>query len=352
MSSWPAIPLAPWADRQLEIIADLTGDRQMAAISGQTLMAERAVINRFALPGRVSSGGGCAIVQARNGTVALNLSRPEDLEMLPALFKVDTVSDVGEHMAKVSAADVVAQGRLLGLAIAQFDEEPPSPACAITALGDVKSARVSEPRVVDLSSLWAGPLAARLLRLSGAQVIKVETANRPDGMRAGDPEFYDRLNEGKGKRSIDLKHELGREELLALIAKADIVIEAARPRALLQLGIDADALVRAQPGLVWVSITGHGILGEAANWIGFGDDCGVAAGLSRALHDMTGNTGFVGDAIADPLTGIYAARRVLELLEMGQGARVVVSMSGVVAKAMDETGTDLVDELRDWAAEC
>lgn len=77
---------------------------------------------------------------------------------------------------------------------------------------------------------------------------------------------------------------------------SDIVIEAARPRALAQLGINAAAIVRATPGLVWITITGHGAEGDAAGWVGFGDDCGVAAGLSVALRAAGGTPGFVGDA--------------------------------------------------------
>jgi crotonobetainyl-CoA:carnitine CoA-transferase CaiB-like acyl-CoA transferase len=94
--------------------------------------------------------------------------------------------------------------------------------------------------------------------------------------------------------------------------------------------------VNAVPGLVWITITAHGIAGDAANWIGFGDDCGVAGGLSAALRDATGEIGIVGDAIGDPLTGIYAARMALEQRRRGTGARLVVSMSGVAALALTE----------------
>ena len=293
---------------------------------GQTLLGERAMLNGFRVPGRISAGGGCRIYDTLDGHVALNLSRPSDVELLPALFRRDAVGDVVSAMAGVRSKEVVAQGRILGLAIASFDEAPERPAiCQVSTGREVKSGVAL--RVVDLSSLWAGPLAAHLLQLGGAEVIKVESRNRPDSMRDGDPALFALLNQGKAQIALDLRDGQDRDELLALIRSADIVIEAARPRALLQLGIDADALVRTVPGLRWLTITGHG----HPDWIGFGDDCGVAGGLSRALFDATGKIGFVGDAMADPLTGIFAA---LAALRQTTSGRSIISMSGVVAQAM------------------
>jgi crotonobetainyl-CoA:carnitine CoA-transferase CaiB-like acyl-CoA transferase len=209
------------------------------------------------------------------------------------------------------------------------------------------------PRVLDLSALWAGPLASHLLWLAGAEVIKVESRTRPDAMRKGDGQLFALLNQGKASVVLDFATIEGRNALHSLIAQADIVIEAARPRALAQLGIDADAIVRTTPGLVWLTITGHGAMGEAANWIGFGDDCGVAGGLSAALRAATGRPGFVGDAIGDPLTGIRAAGTAWANWASGKGGRFGLSMRGVVGEALAETRSDgaaLDRALVGWAA--
>jgi crotonobetainyl-CoA:carnitine CoA-transferase CaiB-like acyl-CoA transferase len=207
--------------------------------------------------------------------------------------------------------------------------------------------------VIDLSALWAGPLATSILQRAGAEVVKAESRTRPDSMRTGDPALFARLNGGKASVALDLRDPADRDRLIALIRRAQIVVEAARPRALGQLGIDADALVREVPGLVWISITGHGIAGEAGDWIGFGDDCAIAGGLSAALHRATGAIGFVGDACADPLTGIHAARAALARYRSGTGAHLVLSMSGVVAEALaSETRRDpqaLTRTLHQWA---
>jgi CoA-transferase family III len=349
------VPLTGWADAQLAELAGVTGSAKIAALDGARLLGERAGLNGFKVPGRTSAGGGCRMFEALDGTIALNLSRVDDRELLPALlgdagFDITDSNAAAALIATRPVAELIERGRMIGLAIGGLDEVAASPASAITA---TSSQRVStdRPLVIDLSALWAGPLAAHLLWLSGAEVIKVESVNRPDSMRHGDPALFALLNHSKANVALDLRVAADRAALIALIRRADVVIEAARPRALLQLGIDAEALVREVPGLVWISITGHGAVGEAANWIGFGDDAAVAGGLSAALRDVTGQVGFVGDAIGDPLTGIYAAKLGATSLAAGQGARHIVSMSGVVAAAI--AGVDQAElhgELATWAA--
>lgn len=339
MTAPAAIPLSGWADAQLKAMAALTGSPDIAALSGATLLGERAALNGFAIPGRISAGGGCRLFDARTGHVALSLARPDDRDLLPALFgdaavNSDDDEELAQRLTRADAAEIVARGRALGIAIAALDERPASSACAETVRGLAARASPRRPLVIDLSALWAGPLAAHLLGRAGADIVKVESSNRPDRMRQGDPALFARLNQHKASLALDLRIAPQRDALLALIRRADIVIEAARPRALLQLGIDADALVHEVPGLVWMTITGHGVAAEAANWTGFGDDCSVAGGLSAALLSATGAVGFGGDACADPLSGILAARMALEQRQRGMGARLVVSMSGVVAEAL------------------
>ena len=346
------IPLSNWADAQLAELARVTGFEAIAALDGATLLGERAALNRFKVPAQTSAGGGCRMFEALDGTIALNLSRVDDRELLYALVGGDGFDTGDDHVVAIQiaarpVADLIERGRSLGLAIAGIDEIVASPASNTTAMG-YQRVRPGRPLVIDLSALWAGPLASHLLWLGGADVIKVESRNRPDSMREGDTALFGFLNQGKANVALDLRNGEDRAALLTLIRRADVVIEAARPRALLQLGIDADALVRAVPGLVWVTITGHGAEGEAANWIGFGDDTAVAGGLSAALRKATGQIGFVGDAIGDPLTGIYAAKLVAAVLATGQGARHIVSMSGVVAEAI--AGEDRAALHRDLAA--
>ena len=315
------------------------------------------------IPGRTSAGGGCHLFDAAGDRVALNLARPADRELLPALFETDALDtqDPAAIAARISASDastLVTRGRSMGLAIASELEIPPAPANACVELvrgNPATGAPRAAPRVLDLSALWAGPLAGHLLWLAGAEVVKVESRTRPDVTRNTHPAFYALLNQGKASVVIDLRDAADRQALLALIATSDIVIEAARPRALAQLGIDAAELVRTMPGLVWVTITGHGASGEAGGWVGFGDDCGVAGGLTAALRSASGgHTGFVGDAIADPLTGMFAAALAWNAWASRRGGRFGASMSAVVAScladAREKDSAVLESSLRNWSA--
>src|SRR3546814_9453555 len=94
---------------------------------------------------------------------------------------------------------------------------------------------------------------------------------------------------------------------MGLSGRADSVNESSRPRALRQLGIEAEKRVCSRPGLTWIAISGYSRTVPEEDWIAYGDDAGAASGLSALLHRTTGQWAFVGDAIADPLTGIHAA---------------------------------------------
>ena len=350
-----------WAEAQLQAFASITDIK--LPFTAEALLTERARINAFPPPSQTSSGGGCHLYRTRDGAIGLNLARPDDRDLLPAFFGVELDQDSSSPVVasqrprpqgrgwergagaefRIAALiqdsaeiELVVRGREMGLAIAGLreDRSQASPAIDHTLANTVSRPANRSPRIIDLSALWAGPLATRLLHLAGAQVTKVESQARPDAMREGDPEFFVALNAGKQETTLDLKSPQGVEALISLLAGADIVIESSRPRALLQLGIDADALVQSRPGQIWLSITGHGVRGDAANWIGFGDDCGVAGGLSAAHFDQTGELAFVGDAIADPLTGITAARVAAEAWARGEGGRWILSMSGIVSEAL------------------
>src|SRR5439155_9478909 len=101
---------------------------------------------------------------------------------------------------------------------------------------------------------------------------------RPSGARAGAAAFYDLLNARKRSAVLDFGDARDAALLAALLASADMLIESARPRALAQLGVDAEAFVAARAGRVWLSITGYGRGDPAPGRVAFGDDAAVAAG--------------------------------------------------------------------------
>lgn len=357
-----AIPLARWADRQLAELARLTGSDRIAALDGPTLLGERGSNGDYVINGRVSAGlGGSRLYETRDhGWFALTLIRAEDRELLPALF-LDAEIDIADNAAIARAValhdcrDLVARGRELGLPVASADEAPASPPVEIMARGPVRRRPAGHrPLVVDMSAIWAGPLIGHLLWLAGAEVVKVESLNRPDLIRRDDPATFDLINQGKASAVVDFRDPASKAALVALIRRADFVIESARPRALRHLGIDGDAQVRETPGLVWLSVTGHGATDEPANWTGIGNDCAVAGGLARALADVTGEIGYVGDAIADPLTGITGAIEAWRAYASGEARRIGLAMSAITARALaEERAFDagvLEVELREWGA--
>lgn len=359
-SRLPAIPLARWASRRLLELAEETGSQRIAALDGQTLLGERGSHGGYTINGRVSAGlGGSRLLPTRDGGwFALTLIRHEDRELLPALFgePLDIADNdaIARAVLRRDCADLVARGRDLGLPVASADEVPALPPVETIARGPHRLRGGGRPLVIDLSAIWAGPLIGHLLWLAGAEVVKIESPARPDLIRRDDPATFDLINQGKASVLADLRDESARTALIALIRRADFVIESSRPRALRHLGIDADALVAETPGLVWLSVTGHGASGEQANWTGIGNDCAVAGGLARALAEASGEIGYVGDAIADPLTGITGALEGWRTWRSGEARRIGLSMSAIAARALAEEhahdAARLMAELRGWSA--
>jgi crotonobetainyl-CoA:carnitine CoA-transferase CaiB-like acyl-CoA transferase len=293
----------------------------------------RAALRGLRSRGRTSANGSCRLVPTIDGWVAVNLPRDADLEALPAVAQEpigteDPWSFVARFAAQRTAREVVDRFQLLEVAAAVLDDPTVSAAHAVVRhhVGPAGPA-TAERLVVDLSSMWAGPLCARLLGLAGMTVVKVESAGRPDSARVGDPDLFAWLHEGHEQRTLDFAGADDRAELVELVARADVVIESSRPRALRQLGIDAARVVGADRGRTWVSITGYGRSGAAGQRVAFGDDAAVAGGL--VARDEQGAPVFCGDAIADPMSGLAAAAGTFESLDEGGGHLVEVSMASV-----------------------
>ncbi len=306
------VPLASCADGALEAYRALSGTRVFPGVSGGELLSERASFTARVNAGAVSSTGHCRLLPTRDGTAAYNLSRDCDWDLLPALFEVDGVANwsaIEQLSAGRDTDQLVSRGRLLGLAVVDARQIPrePCPWVQIVHPGKKRERPDRPPRVVDLASLWAGPLCSSLWQAAGADVTKVESRLRPDGARDGPQDFFRLLNNGKANTVLDLHKKSGQGELLQLIREADIVLEGSRPRALRQMGIIAEELIDEVPGLTWVSITGYGRAEPRGNWIAYGDDAAIAAGLSAIMHHVYGQWLVCGDAIADPLAGIHAA---------------------------------------------
>lgn len=329
------------ADGALAALSSLAPGQAFQGVRGRDLLAERAAIFGHARAGSASPGGSCRLLQASDGCVALNLAREDDWALLPAWLEQDVPRDWASVSAALRAASVhtlVTRARELGLAAANAKSDPVGAVRWFTASAITRVQPITYvPLVIDLSSLWAGPLCGHLLQLAGARVIKVESTSRPDGARSGPAAFFDLMNAGKQSVALDLSTSQGRKQLQGILQRADIVIESARPRALRQMGIHAEEILRAKPSMCWIAISGYGRGEPEENWIAYGDDAGVAAGLSQNLYDTTGEWLICGDAIADPLTGLHAALAAWTAYRSGRGGLVSLALCEVVRHCMQFT---------------
>ena len=297
-------------------------------VDAAAMLAGRAAILGLTRRGRISAGGATRLLRTVDGWCAVALPRDDDVAALPALMEVGALTGdpwavLSRWAATHSTDEVVNRARLLDLAVAALGEasaEPPTVRCCGTSTGP---RRAEGLLVADLSSLWAGPLCGQLLARAGAVVVKVESPSRPDGTRRGEPAFFDWMNAGKLSYCLDFDSES--EALHRLLDVADIVIEGSRPAALRRRGLTAEDLA-GRTGRIWLRISGYR---DQPDRPAFGDDAAVAGGLVGGGAD---EPVFCGDAIADPLTGLEAARAVGESLRRGGGEVVEVSMAQVAAR--------------------
>jgi crotonobetainyl-CoA:carnitine CoA-transferase CaiB-like acyl-CoA transferase len=162
-------------------------------------------------------------------------------------------------------------------------------------------------------------------------VTKLESVRRPDPLRHTTPELFHRLNGGKSHRSIDFSSPADLARLRVEMLQADVVITSSRSRAFQQLGLEPAAIFADNPSLVWVAITGYGWDGEQADRVAFGDDAAAAGGL--VARSRAGAPRFLGDALADPLTGVAAGAGALAALLQGGGVLVDAALSRCAAAA-------------------
>ena len=341
-------------------------------LNGAALLGERAACAQLSRRGPLSAGGSCRLLPCSDGWLAVNLARSDDLAALAAWLQLETAPPSStasawpllEHeLDHRSCGPLLERAELLGLPVSRVTRPaaiaPPwiRFAQGITTLNgatlngatldrlalDRLTLAANPPLVVDLSSLWAGPLCAQLLADCGARVIKVESVRRPDGARQGPPRFYDLLNHGKQSVALDFADDGDLALLRSLLEVADVVVENSRPRALEQLGISAGELLLRRPGLLWIAITGHG---RESGRVAFGDDAGAAAGLCPWVdgdHPAKNDDGeqqqplFCGDAVADPLAGLHAAVATVALRRAGRGGLVDLSLASVAAHCVGAT---------------
>jgi crotonobetainyl-CoA:carnitine CoA-transferase CaiB-like acyl-CoA transferase len=177
-------------------------------------------------------------------------------------------------------------------------------------------------RVADFSHVMAGPYASYLLRLLGAEVIKIEPPGRGDPMRNyGGDRRYDGMapafiaaNAGKKSIVLDLKNPAQLEVARKIIAQSDVLLENFRPGVMARLGLGLDAVRALRPDLIYCSVSGYGQSGPLRDWPAIDNIVQATSGMMSLGGEEDGPPTRVGFPVVDTLTGQTAAFAILAAL--------------------------------------
>ena len=201
-------------------------------------------------------------------------------------------------------------------------------------------------KVLDLSTFWAGAYLTCYLGAFGAEIVKVESIQRPDGHRysgawsyEGD-RWYERsavwqgTNLNKRDVTLDLTSERGRELVRRLAQEADIVVENFSPRVIEHFGLDYESLTRLKPDVIFVRMPGFGLQGPWRDYVGWALNIEQTSGMSAVTGYADGPPCNL-QGPADPIVGVHAGVALLAALEhrrrTGEGQLIEVAQIEVAA---------------------
>lgn len=179
---------------------------------------------------------------------------------------------------------------------------------------------LDDVRVLDCSTLFAGPLAAMILGDYGADVVKIEHPGRPDPSRShgrskdGIGLWWKLLGRNKRAATVDLSSEAGADVLLRLVANSDVLIENFRPGTLERWGLSPERLFEANPGLVIARVTGFGQFGPMSGQPGFGTLAESMSGFAAITGEPDGPPTLPPFGLADGVTALTCVGSILTAL--------------------------------------
>ncbi|MBI5947595.1 MAG: CoA transferase [Chloroflexi bacterium] len=188
--------------------------------------------------------------------------------------------------------------------------------------GRQRARAIEGVRVLDLTRVWSGPVATRILADLGADVIKVEHpgSRGPLGPDGGAAQAWNRnglfneLNRNKRSLALDLSVLEARQAFLELARGADLVFENFSPRVMGNLGIGFDTLNAANPALVMVSMPGYGLTGPMRDRVAYGTTIDAEAGTASVIGYAGGGPERLGVAFPDYVAGVHAAGAAMAAL--------------------------------------
>ena len=193
-------------------------------------------------------------------------------------------------------------------------------------------------KVVEITSIYSGPMAGMMLGELGAHVVKVESPGSPDPLRAsglgpgpdGVNSIFYSLNRGKQFCAIDAKTDKGRELLFDLAASADVFIHNMRPGKAEGLGLSYEALSAVNPGIICGAISGHGPDGPEAHLPAYDYVMQAKLGMVDHQRDREGRGDLVRQVVVDKTSANALVQGILAALYMrektGRGQRVEIPM--------------------------
>lgn len=211
-------------------------------------------------------------------------------------------------------------------------------------------------RVIDASTLFAGPMAAMHLGDLGAEVIKVEHPRRPDPSRGHGPAkngqnlWWKTLGRNKATVQIDLSRVEGQEAFTRMAATADVVIENFRPDTLERWNLGYAVLSAANPGMVLARVTGFGQVGPYRRRPGFGTLAEAMSGFAAATGEPDGPPTLPPFGLADGIASLATAFAIMSALHArtatGKGQVIdlaiiepILAMLGPQLTRWDQLGT-------------
>ena len=201
---------------------------------------------------------------------------------------------------------------------------------------------------LDLTRVLAGPYCTMMLADFGADVIKIEIPVKGDDTRGmgpfvnGSSLYYANVNRNKKSVTLNLKEPKGKEMFLALVKKADVVVENYRPGVMDRMGLGYEVLQEANERIIYAAVSGFGSYGRCSARPGYDIIAQAYGGLMSITGEPDGEPLRVGTAIGDVLGGMNLTIGVLMALHArelsGKGQRVDVALVDSVISSL-ETGT-------------
>ena len=220
---------------------------------------------------------------------------------------------LGEHTDQVLGAQTSSPSReRAGVRVNTYPSQP--------LRNKSKSPPLADIRILDLTRVWAGPLATRILGDFGADVIKISDPRVPIDRLGG---TNNKLNRNKPNLALRLDHDSGRDAFLELVKTADVVVENFRPRVMRNFNLTYNDLRAVRPDIIMCSMPGYGTTGKYADYPAFGPSVEAMTGIPSMMGYEGGPPRTSSLAFPDPVSALNSVAAIMTALNhrrrTGQG---------------------------------